>query len=205
MSIFEYNGAGMVAMCGKNCVAIAADRRFGMQAQTVTMNAEKVFKIHDTLYLGLSGLATDQMTFIERVRFRVNMYTLREERNIKPSTFGNLIMSMLYEKRFGPYFVGPIVAGLDLETKKPFICEFDSIGALAISEDFCVGGTAAEGLFGMCESVWRPDLEPEELFETISQCLLNATDRDALSGWGATVYLITPSGTTVRVLKQRQD
>lgn len=29
MSIFEYNGGSIVAMAGKNCVAIACDRRLG--------------------------------------------------------------------------------------------------------------------------------------------------------------------------------
>jgi hypothetical protein len=32
--------------------------------------------------------------------------------------------------------------------------------------------------------------EPEDLFETISQVLLNAVDRDALSGWGAVVHIM---------------
>ena len=32
-SIDTYNGSALVAMVGKNCVAIASDRRFGIQAQ----------------------------------------------------------------------------------------------------------------------------------------------------------------------------
>jgi 20S proteasome subunit beta 3 len=32
--------------------------------------------------------------------------------------------------------------------------------------------------------------EPEELFEVLSQCLLAAVDRDALSGWGAVVHIM---------------
>ena len=32
--------------------------------------------------------------------------------------------------------------------------------------------------------------EPEDLFETISQTLLNAVDRDAFSGWGAIVHVM---------------
>lgn len=32
--------------------------------------------------------------------------------------------------------------------------------------------------------------EPEDLFETISQALMNAFDRDAVSGWGAVVYIM---------------
>lgn len=42
----------------------------------------------------------------------------------------------------------------------------------------------------MAESLWEPNLAPEDLFETISQTLLNAVDRDAYSGWGAVVWLI---------------
>ena len=61
-SITEYNGAAMVAMVGKNCVAIAADLRLGVRGQTVAMNFQKVFPMGDKLYLGLAGLATDVQT-----------------------------------------------------------------------------------------------------------------------------------------------
>lgn len=32
--------------------------------------------------------------------------------------------------------------------------------------------------------------EPDDLFETISQALLNAVDTDAVSGWGAVVHIM---------------
>jgi 20S proteasome alpha/beta subunit len=86
------------------------------------------------------------------------MYRLREERNIAPTTFANLVSSSLYERRFGPYFVSPVVAGLEPKTGKPFICGFDSIGCIDFAKDFIVSGTATEQLFGMCESLWEPDL-----------------------------------------------
>jgi 20S proteasome subunit beta 3 len=31
---------------------------------------------------------------------------------------------------------------------------------------------------------------PEELFETTAQCLISGMDRDALSGWGAVIYVV---------------
>lgn len=37
----------MVAMAGKNCVAVACDKRYGMQYQTVATDKNKVFKMHD--------------------------------------------------------------------------------------------------------------------------------------------------------------
>lgn len=82
---------------------------------------------------------------------------------------------------------------------------FDSIGCIDFAKDFIVSGTASDQLFGTCEGLWEPDLGPEDLFETISQALLNAVDRDALSGWGAHVYIIEKDKVTKRLLKGRQD
>lgn len=50
-----------------------------------------------------------------------------------------------------------------------------------------------------------PSQDPDALFETVSQCLLSGSDRDALAGWGAVVYVITKDGTTARTLKGRMD
>jgi hypothetical protein len=49
--------------------------------------------------------------------------------------------------RFGPYFVSPVIAGLDKisETEyKPVICTYDSIGYREHSDVFEVAGTGAE-------------------------------------------------------------
>jgi hypothetical protein len=52
----------------------------------------------------------------------------------------------------------------------------------------------------MAESLWEPDLPAEDLFETVSQTLLNAVDRDAYSGWGAVVWIIEKVRVLVLVL-----
>jgi 20S proteasome subunit beta 3 len=204
MSILEYNGAAIIAMSGKDCVAIASDNRLGIQYQTVSMDFQKIFKMNDTLMVGLAGLATDVQTLDQLLRFRMNLYELREERTMTPKVFTNLLSNMLYEKRFGPYFCEPVIAGLD-ENGKPFLSTMDLIGAQAKSEDFCVAGTCEGNLYGMCETLYKPDMEEEELFETIAQALLASVDRDALSGWGGVVHVITKKGIISRELKGRQD
>ena len=188
----------------QECVAIASDLRFGVQLQTITTDNPKLYKIHDKLILGLSGLATDAQSLYQKLLFRHNMYKLREERLIKPSTFGHLVSAVLYERRFGPYFAGPVIAGLE-EDGTPYLCGMDSIGAMETAKDFMVQGTAPESLYGMAESMWREGMEPEELFETVSQCLLAGMGRDALSGWGGIVYVITKDKVITRTLKTRMD
>lgn len=58
----EYNGGAIVAMVGKNCVAIASDKRLGQQYLTLSTEFPKIFPIHDRLHLALSGLASDVQT-----------------------------------------------------------------------------------------------------------------------------------------------
>lgn len=62
------------------------------------------------------------------MEFKLNLYRLREGRDMKPSTFANLVSTSLYEKRFSNYFVTPIVIGV--EEGKAVICTYDSIGAM---------------------------------------------------------------------------
>lgn len=116
-----------------------------------------------------------------------------------------MFSNLLYEHRFGPYFIEPVVAGLDPKTGAPFVASCDLIGCPMVPEDFVVSGNCTEQMYGMCESLWKKDMNPDELFETISQALLNAVDRDASSGWGAVVYIIEKDKVTVRDLKGRMD
>ncbi|TMW51415.1 hypothetical protein DOY81_003539 [Sarcophaga bullata] len=205
MSILAYNGGCVVAMRGKDCVAIATDRRFGVQAQTVETDFEKVFQVNPRMFLGLVGLQTDILTVRDRLMFRKNLYETRENREMQPARFSAMLSSFLYEHRFGPYFIEPVIAGLDPKTMEPFICNMDLIGCPNVPDDFVVAGTCGEQLYGMCETLWKPDLEPDQLFEVISQAMINAFDRDAISGWGATVYIIEKDKITTKTLKTRMD
>jgi 20S proteasome subunit beta 3 len=48
----------------------------------------------------------------------------------------------------------------------------------------------------MCESLWEPNMDPEHLFETISQAMLSK---------GVIVYIIEKDKITTRMLKARMD
>merc|ERR1712202_63990 len=105
----------------------------------------------------------------------------------KPKTLANMVSNMLYERRFGPFFVEPIVAGLDPVTFEPYICNMDLIGCITEPADFVAGGTSEEQLMGMAETLWEAKMK--------------AFDRDAASGWGAVVHIIEKDKVTTRTLK----
>ncbi|KDD73458.1 proteasome subunit protein, partial [Helicosporidium sp. ATCC 50920] len=200
--ISEYNGGAIIAMAGKECVAIASDLRLGVQLQHLATDYKKVYKIHDQLFLGLSGLATDATTLSNLFKFRYNLYKLREERDISPPAFAQLVSSTLYSHRFGSYFCQPVIAGLQADGV-PYLCGMDSIGAIETAKDFMVAGTSPDSLLGICESLWKPGMDEDELFETVSEAMLTGQGRDCLAGWGAVVYVITKDKIVGRQLKSR--
>jgi 20S proteasome subunit beta 3 len=121
------------------------------------MNFKKVFPVTEKLYVGLAGLATDVLSLQENLEFKTNLYKLKEEREIKPAAFSSLLSSMLYEKRFGPWFCEPVVAGLTADNQ-PFLSGMDLIGAPVFADDFVVSGTCTQNLHGTCETLYRPDM-----------------------------------------------
>ena len=56
------------------------------------------------------------------MRRKVELYRVKENIDLTPKLFINLVSSTLYEHRWGPYFVNPIVVGLDVtEDFKPYV------------------------------------------------------------------------------------
>ncbi|XP_040612120.1 proteasome subunit beta type-3-like [Mesocricetus auratus] len=165
-----------MVMKGKNCVAIAADR-----------------------------LTTDVQTVAQRLEFWLNLYELKEGRQIKPFALMSMVANLLHEKLFGHYCTEPVIAGLDPEICKPFICSLDLISCPMVTDDFVVSGTCSEQMYGMCKSLWEPNMDPDNLFETISQVMLNPVDQDAVSGVGIIFHIIEKDKSTTRTLKTWMD
>ena len=71
-------------------------------------------------------------------------------------------------------------------------------GVLVVSNSGCHSPSLTYLSLFMHPCTYRPVI-------VLSQCLLNAVDRYALSGWGAVVHIITPEGVVTRKLRCRQD
>ena len=173
--IMSYNGAAVIAMKGKNCVAIArqislcgvysSDLRLGAQFQTIDCNFKKIYKMNDKVFIGFNGLQSDAQTFAQLMTYEVNCYKLRENRDISPEVFANLVKTKQYKHRFGPYFIEPVIAGLDkvkfndfdrfvyLQNNEPFVDAMDTIGAGLYNPKFAVSATCSESLLGTCEAL----------------------------------------------------
>jgi hypothetical protein len=75
MSIMDYNGGSVVAMVGKECVAIACDLRLGNQALGVASDFEKVRVSirHITVYMSVECRLVDKRDRQDGLEARLKM------------------------------------------------------------------------------------------------------------------------------------
>ena len=174
-----------MAMAGNECVALAVDKRFGSGAQMVNIVPRHVWAPHPNLMLAFSGLEGDVQSLSEELQMEVaakrnralgfSIAGLKTENGdsndeagerrsrISPPALACLTSHVLYEKR--GYYVEPLVVGLMDQTRKPFLCAMDMIGAQSFSKSFICSGAASTSLYGTAEALWRPNMEPKELLE----------------------------------------
>jgi 20S proteasome subunit beta 3 len=206
------NGGSCLAMAGDGCVALAVDKRFGSGPQMVNIAPRSVFMPHSKLMVAFTGLEGDIQSLMQELQVQVESKTSRgtllsssaKRRSISPRAMASLTSHVLYNRRQSPYYVQPLVVGLQKsssdstgtadETAEPFLCAQDVIGAQSMSDAFVCAGVATKSLYGIAEALWRPKLSSSELAEVCGKAFLSALERDCLSGYGAVVYIMTQDG-----------
>jgi 20S proteasome subunit beta 3 len=202
--ITTYYGGSVLAMRGKDSVAIIGDKRLGQGSITGSNSHTRIHKISPRIFIGLPAFVPDCQMLQKKLMKNFNLFELNEGREMEPEEFTNMVSYILYSKRFSPYFTSPIIAGIS-RCGEPYISGMDQIGCISKPEDFVTAGTADTNLSGICEALYSPDLNSDELFVTAAQAFLNAVDRDALSGWGAECYIVSKERIVKKTVKARQD
>jgi 20S proteasome subunit beta 3 len=208
---FTYNGGSIMGMAGKDCVALAVDKRYASGSQMVVTAPRRVLTLHSKLMIGLVGLDGDVQTVAQELMTHVGSYanrgywTQHSNRRISPRAMASLTSHVLYSSR--TYYCEPLLVGLSAasENSQPFLCSMDMLGAKMYSTDYACAGAASKSLYGMAEAMWKPEMEQEELVRVCGRAFLSALERDCLSGYGAIIYLITPNGIIEYDLASRTD
>ncbi|KAF9763256.1 Proteasome subunit beta type-3-B [Nosema granulosis] len=201
--ISQHYGGSILAMKGKDCVCIINDKRLGNGAIGASKNFTKIYQVTPKIFVGFTGLVSDAQILFRKIRRNHNLFRLSANRDMDPKELSSMVSYILYSKRTNPYYVSAVVAGLDSKNI-PYVVGMDCLGCKE-ENDFVTSGTAGNNLSGLCEALFTPNLEEQELFVTTAQAFLNAVDRDTFSGWGAVAYVVGPQDCKRREIKGRCD
>lgn len=145
------NGGSTLAIAGDEFAIVAGDTRHTAGYAINSRYAPKVFKIGGstsdqkdaTIVLSVVGFAADGEALKERLDTAAKMYRYRHGKPISINACAKRLSTILYGKRFFPFYTHAILAGLD-EEGKGAVYSYDPVGSY--EREQCRAGGAAASL-----------------------------------------------------------
>lgn len=183
-------GATAVGLRTKDSVVLAAERRVAYGGFVMSKAGRKVFLIKDRYGVAFAGLFADIQTLKRIMALQIHDYEIENSRRMSVKSAVRLFSVIMYQYKFMPFLSEVIFGGIDEEG--PHLYVMDSLGSV-IEDDYAAVGTGAPIAIGIIESKYRKNLSPEEAKELALNAIKAAISRDATSGDGIDVVVITPS------------
>lgn len=187
----EHNKKGTTTL-GLVCedgVVVAAEHRATMGTMIAHKVAKKIFKIDDHLALTTAGLVGDAQMLARYLRVESELYKLQREASMPVKGAATLMGNILNQRKFAPFYVQLIVGGVD--ASGPHVFSIDAAGG-AIEDTYTTTGSGSPYVFGVLEDHYKEGLSAKEGVDLAIRALSAAIKRDAASGNGMDIAVITP-------------
>ena len=184
-------GAAYVAVKCKDGVVLGSDKRATWGYTVTNKSTRKVFKITENIGLAAYGLIGDFQILVKILRAQANLYELDAGEPISTESVGKLVSNYLYSRKMYPLFTNLIIAGVDKDGPKLYT--LDAIGSL-LPDDYGVAGTGMLISVGILEAEYSPEIMVSEGEKLVEKTIRNSIKRDAMSGNGIDLLIITKEG-----------
>jgi proteasome beta subunit len=179
-------------VCQKG-VVVAAEHRATMGTMIAHKNAKKLFKIDEHLALTTAGLVGDAQVLSRYLTAESQLYTLQRDEKMPVKSAATLMANILNQRKFYPYFVQLIIAGVDSSGSSVY--SLDAAGG-AIADIYTTTGSGSPYVFGVLEDHYTQEITIDEGINLAIRALTAAMKRDAASGNGIDIAVLTPEGYT---------
>ena len=191
MSQIMVPGAVGVAIKCKDGVVLGNDRRATWGYTVTNKSTRKVFKITDYIGIAAYGLIGDFQILVKIMRAQANLYELEAGKRISTQSMGKLVSNYLYSRKMYPLYTNLVIAGVDKDGPKLYT--LDAIGSL-MPDDYGTAGTGMLLSIGILEAEYKQDMTVEDGAKLVEKAILNSTKRDAMTGNGIDLLIITEDG-----------
>jgi len=184
-------GATTVGIVCSDGVVLASEKRVSYGNFVLSRVGKKVFKISDHIGAACAGLVSDMQILAREVSVYANLFKLEAGRPISVRSAAKVMSNLLFNNRLIPYITETIIGGVDDEG--PSVYVLDVLGS-TIPDKYAAVGSGAEIAIGVLEESYREGMTVEEGKELAVKAIKSAISRDAMSGDGIDLMIITKNG-----------
>jgi proteasome beta subunit len=177
---------------------LASEKRVSYGNFVLSRAGKKVFKISDHIGVACAGLVSDMQILAREVGVYANLFKLESGRPISVKSAAKVMSNLLFSSRLLPYITETIIGGVDDEG--PSVYVLDLLGS-TIPDKYAAVGSGAEIAIGVLEESYREDMTVEEGKNLAIKAIKSAISRDAMSGDGIDLLIITKNGVKEESIK----
>ncbi|KAK3087077.1 hypothetical protein FSP39_001338 [Pinctada imbricata] len=168
----------VLAIAGEDFSVIASDTRLSQGFSIHSRDMPKTYKLTGSTVLGACGFHGDVLTLTKVLQARLKIYEHDHNEKMSTPAIAAMLSTMLYYRRFFPYYVYNIVAGID-DQGKGCVFSFDPVGSYE-RESYRAGGSASAMLqplldnqigFKNQENVTKTSLSQEKAVNLVKDCV----------------------------------
>jgi len=188
---FEFMpGATVVGISYNNGVILAAEKRVSFGNFVVNKNIKKTFSVTDHVGAACAGMVADMQVLVRQVEALAKIRKLETRREVPPNSVAKLMSVIMFERRYFPLLTQVIVGGIHT---KPEIYTLDPLGSL-LPDEYAAVGSGAEMALGIMDAEFKPNMSEERAKELAIRAIKSAIQRDASSGDGIDVLVVSKTG-----------
>jgi len=182
-------GTTTVGLVFSSGVILATEKRATMGYMIASKKAKKVYQVADRIGMTTAGGVGDAQQLARILTVECNLYQIRRSRPITVGATATLLSNYLNQNRYFPYYVQLLVGGID--ESGPGVYSVDAMGGSTKEEEIVATGSGSPMAYGVLEDRFVPQLSEDAAIELAIRALKSAMKRDAGSGEGIHVVVIT--------------
>ena len=169
-------------------VVVGADHRATMGHFIANKSVQKLFKISDSVALTTAGLVGHAQSLSRTLAAELTLYELKHGKPMTVTGAATLTANILVGR---PHYVQLLIVGVDESGSSVY--SIDSAGG-SIPDSYCATGSGSPYMYGVLEDQFSEGMSKDDALKVAAKSLLASAQRDAASGNGMDLAVITAKG-----------
>jgi len=214
-SPYTDNGGTCLGVSGTDFAVLAADTRLSQGYSIHSRNNSKVTQLTKKCVLSSCGMKSDAITLHRQLKARLVMYEHAHRREASITAIAQMLSTMLYHKRFFPYYTFNVLCGVD-EEGVGAVFHYDAIGNFERCP-YSSSGSGSSLVMSVldCQIQKQHRKHPEDLAasditreDAVGLCkdvLSSVGERDIFTGDAGEIFIIDSTGVTKQTFELKLD
>ena len=187
-------GTTTIGLTTSEGVVLATDMRASLGGRFIaSKDVQKVEQVHPTAAVTMCGSVGGAQAFIRSLKAETSLYGMRRGKEMSVKALATLAGNFL-RSNWTMFLISPILGGVDKAGNQVYSLD---IGGAVMLDNYVATGSGMQLAYGVLEDKYEEGMTNKEASTVAAHAIKSASQRDAASGDGIYLAVITEDGVDI--------